>query len=115
MRSRFRDVLSEQEGRIRQIIREEISSVATASSVRQSSADEVLTVEEGAREAKCSEKTIRRACKSGLLVAHKPAGMSEWRIRRADLSSWIAAGRQTSTQLVETAAINMARRLLPRR
>src|SRR5712692_6177897 len=99
MRSRFRDVLSEQEGRIREIIREEISNVATPV-VREAGTDEVLTTEESAREAKCSEKTIRRACKRGLLIARKPVGMSEWRIRRVDLLAWIAASRHTSAPSV---------------
>ena len=52
--------------------------------------DEVLTVDEGAVEAKCSKKTIRAACASGALTAHKPAGCSGYRFTREALLKWLA-------------------------
>ncbi len=53
--------------------------------------DEMLTVPEGAAEAKCSSKTIRAACASCAIEAHKPAGLEEWRFTRSALLTWLNA------------------------
>ena len=51
--------------------------------------EEVLTVQEGASEAKCSPKTIRAACCSCAIRAHQPPGLKEWRFTRAALLGWL--------------------------
>ncbi|MFN2546269.1 MAG: helix-turn-helix domain-containing protein [Myxococcales bacterium] len=55
--------------------------------------DEVLTVAEGASEAKVSKKTIRAACDAGAIDANKPAGCSEWRFTRRALRAWLEGPR----------------------
>jgi excisionase family DNA binding protein len=57
-------------------------------------ANDALTVAEVARELRLSEKTVRRAIKSGDLVAHKVC--AHWRIFRRDVEEWVAAGRNVT-------------------
>jgi len=92
-----RAALAEHVEQLRNIIREEIARAAPVHRPAPNDLDEVLTTVDAGREAKCSEKTIRRACAAGTLLASKPKRMSEWRIRMGDLRNWIASGRMTAT------------------
>jgi excisionase family DNA binding protein len=89
--------LLEHESRLRGIIREEIARSIQAPRRLTSNDDDVLTTAEAAVEAKCSEKTIRKACRNGALKATKPVGMSDWRVRVGDLRVWIAGGQTTKS------------------
>jgi excisionase family DNA binding protein len=57
-------------------------------------ANDALTVADVARELRLSEKTVRRAIRSGDLVAHKVC--AHWRIFRRDVQEWVAAGRNVT-------------------
>jgi hypothetical protein len=88
--------LVEQGEFLRKIIREEIARAAPVQRPASKDLDEMLTTADSAREANCSEKTIRKACAAGALLASKPRGMSEWRIRVGDLRNWVAGGCVTA-------------------
>ena len=81
---------------VRKIIREEIARATPVHRPAPSDLDEMVTTGDAARVANCSEKTIRGACATGALLASKPKGMSEWRIRVGDLRNWVAGGRVTA-------------------
>ena len=57
---------------------------------------EYLTIAEAAERVRCCERTIRRAIDSGTLRAGRVraggAGRGAWRIRAADLESWLFHG-----------------------
>lgn len=56
---------------------------------RAPSDDDLLTMAEACELASMSEKTITARIQSGDLVAFKPKGSREYRIRRADLRAWL--------------------------
>jgi hypothetical protein len=119
LQAAVRAALLENEERLRTIIREEIGRAAQF--VERSPSDdlyEMLVTADAAREAACSEKTIRRACTGGALAASKPMGVSEWRIKRGDLRKWMAGGRTTTATTArdpEKEGRRMAARLLASR
>ena len=77
-----------------QLVTAELAAVRRAP--HEQLAEEVLTVPEGAREAKVSTKTIRAACAAGAIQAHKPAGCAEWRFTRAALLAWLNPSPSTA-------------------
>jgi excisionase family DNA binding protein len=56
--------------------------------------NQLLTVQDAAREVNCHEETIRRAYRSQFLKA-MPFGRRNKRIRRRDLRTWQEAGMRT--------------------
>jgi hypothetical protein len=53
-----------------------------------------LTTTQACEIAQCSEKSLRRACKNGLITgATKPPGLDGWRIPSDGLRAWIARSK----------------------
>ena len=49
-----------------------------------------LTLKEGAAYARCSTVTLAREIRAGRLKAYKLAGRRVWRLRVADIDTWMA-------------------------
>lgn len=61
----------------------------------------ILTVSEAALYARVSERTIRRAIRSGGLRATRHAGGRAWKIRKNDLDSWMTSETANRKRLRE--------------
>jgi excisionase family DNA binding protein len=83
-------------------VKEAVAQAVIANRTQSPTLGAFLTIQQAADESGFAVTTLRERIKGGDLVASRPKGTREYRIRRADLELWLSGGDGAANEDAET-------------